>query len=135
MRKILVGFDGSEGSEQALNRAIMLIDEYGLLILIAVIPKNDIRSFVDSDSYEKLKTKAETIISDTISDLGEQSFEIKGVVEEGDAAAKIIDVSNKMDVDLIVLGSKGKSEISNYPIGSVANKVVQYAHKPVMVVR
>jgi len=135
MRKILVGFDGSEGSEHALNRAIMLIDEYGLLVLVAVIPKNDIRSFVDSDSYEKLKKKAETIISDTIRDLGKQSFEMKGIVEEGDPAAKIIDISNKMDVDLIVLGSKGESEIGNYPIGSVANKVVQYAHKPVMVVR
>ena len=35
----------------------------------------------------------------------------------------------------IVLGSEGTSEIGRYPIGSVANKVVQYAHKPVMVVR
>ncbi len=135
MRKILVGFDGSEGSEQAINRALMLIYEYGVLIILAVIPKNDIRSFVDDDSYNKLKRKAETLISNTISDLGQQSFDIKGIVEEGDAAAKIIDVSNRMDVDLIVLGSKGKGEIGNYPIGSVANKVVQYAHKPVMVVR
>ena len=29
MKKILVGFDGSEGSEQALNRAMMLLDEFG----------------------------------------------------------------------------------------------------------
>ena len=38
MKKILVGFDGSEGAEQALSRAIMIIDEYGELILLAVIP-------------------------------------------------------------------------------------------------
>ena len=29
MKKILIGFDGSEGSEQALNRAMMIVDEYG----------------------------------------------------------------------------------------------------------
>lgn len=135
MKKILVGFDGSEGSEQALNRAMMLLDDYGLLILVAVIPKSDIRTFMDGDTYQKLKTKAETLISNTIDDLGEQSFEIKGIVEEGDAAAKIIDAANRLGVDLIVLGSRGKSKLGNYPIGSVANKVVQYAHKPVMVVR
>jgi len=135
MKKILVGFDGSEGSEQALNRAIMLIDEYGLLVLLAVIPTPQIKSFVDDDAYQNLRKKAEILISNTIKDLGEQSFDIKGQVEEGDAAAKIIDIANRLNVDLIVLGSKGESKLGQYEIGSVANKVVQYAHKPVMVVR
>ena len=75
------------------------------------------------------------LISDTIKDIGTHDFTITGIVEEGDAAAKIIDVANRLQVELIVLGSKGTSEIGRYPIGSVANKVVQYAHKPVMLVR
>jgi nucleotide-binding universal stress UspA family protein len=135
MKKILVGFDGSEGAEQALNRALMLIDEYGELILLAVVPSPSDKTFVDDEVYENFKKKAETIISDVIKDLGEHEFTITGIVEEGDPAAIIIDTSNKLNVDLIVLGSKGKSEFGRYLIGSVANKVVQYAHKPVMVVR
>jgi nucleotide-binding universal stress UspA family protein len=135
MRKILVGFDGSEGAEQALNRAIMLLDEYGELVLLAVVPSPADKSFVDVDAYEKLKRKAETLVNNTTRDLGPYGFDIKGMVEEGDPAAKIIDVANNEMVDLIVLGSKGQSEIGQYLIGSVANKVVQYAAKPVMVVR
>ena len=135
MKQILVGFDGSEGSEQALNRAMILLDEYGKLILLAVVPSSTDKSFVDEEGYQKLKIKAENLISNTIADLGEQSFEIEGLVEIGDAAAKIIDVANRLKVDLIVLGSKGTSELGQYLIGSVANKVVQYAAKPVMVVR
>lgn len=135
MKKILVGFDGSEGSEQALNRAMMIVDEYGELILLAVVPSPSDKMFVDEDVYKNLKKKAENLIADVIKDIGQHEFNIKGIVEEGDAAAKIIDVSNKLDVDLIVLGSKGASEIGRYLLGSVANKVVQYAHKPVMVVR
>lgn len=135
MRKILVGFDGSEGAEQALNRALMLIDEYGELILLAVVPSPSDKTFVDDEIYKNLKKKAEIVISDVIRDLGEHEFTITGMIEEGDPAAIIIDVSNKLNVDLIVLGSKGKSELGRYLIGSVANKVVQYAHKPVMVVR
>jgi nucleotide-binding universal stress UspA family protein len=135
MNKILVGFDGSGGSEQALNRAMMLLDESGELILLAVIPSPSDKTFVDSEMYQTIRKKAETMISEVIHDLGQQDFTIKGMVEEGDPAARIIDVANKLDVDLIVLSSKGTSELGHYPIGSVANKVVQYAHKPVMVVR
>ncbi len=135
MKKILVGFDGSEGSEQALNRAMLLIAEYGELILLAVIPTPSNRSFVDKEMYKKIKIKAEKMIEDVISDLGEHDFTITGMVEEGDPAAIIIDFASKLNVDLIVLGSKGTSEIGGYIIGSIANKVVQYAYKPVMVVR
>ena len=135
MNKILVGFDGSEGSEQALNRAMILIDEFGELILLAVVPSPSEKTFVDKEIYSNLKKKAESLINNTIADIGPHDFTITGMVKQGDAASIIIDVSNKLDVDLIVLGSKGLSELGRYLIGSVANKVVQYAHKPVMVVR
>jgi len=135
MNKILVGFDGSEGSEQALNRAVMIIEEYGELVLLAVIPSPADKAFVDDEMYKKVKIKAENLIDDVIKDLGEHDFTITGLVETGDPASVIIDVSNRLNVDLIVLGSTGQSELGQYLIGSVANKVVQYAHKPVMVVR
>jgi nucleotide-binding universal stress UspA family protein len=135
MKKILIGFDGSEGSEQALNRAIMLIDEFGELILLAVVPRPSKKSFIDEDIYKSLKTKAKALIDDVIIDLGKQDFIITGLIEEGDPSDRIIDVANKLKVDLIVLGSKGTSELGQNTIGSVANKVVQFAAKPVMVVR
>lgn len=135
MKKILLGFDGSEGSEQALNRAMMLLEENGELIILAVIPSPADKTFVVEEMYQKMKRKAEHMIDDVIKDIGQHEFSITGMVEEGDPAAIIIDVSNKLDVDLIVLGSRGRSELGIYLIGSVANKVVQYAHKPVMVVR
>jgi nucleotide-binding universal stress UspA family protein len=135
MKKILVGFDGSEGAEQALSRAIMMIDEFGELFILAVVPTPSDESFVDMDAYKNLKIRAQNLISDVIKDIGTHDFTIEGIVEEGDVAGKIIDVANRLQVDLIVLGSKGASEIGRYPIGSVAHKVVQYAAKPVMVVR
>jgi nucleotide-binding universal stress UspA family protein len=135
MKKILIGFDGSEGSEQALNRAMMLFDEFGELILLAVIPSPADKAFVDEEMYHKIKEKAENIINEVITDIGRHEFSITGMVEEGDPATRIIEVANRLNVELIVLGSKGQSELGQYLIGSVANKVVQYAHKPVMVVR
>ena len=135
MEKILVGFDGSEGSENALNKALMLLDENGELILLAVVPVPSDKNLLDQKTHKLMKKKARNIIDSVIQDLGSHEYELTGIVEEGDVAAKIIDVASTLDCDLIVLGSKGTSELGIYPIGSVANKVVQYAHKPVMVVR
>ena len=136
MKKILVGFDGSEGSEQALNRAMGMINQYGEIILLAVVSKPDEQYFIDEELYENMKIKAQNLVDQAIIDMGQQEIEFKGMIEEGsDPAAVIIDVANRLDVDLIVLGSKGKSELGSFTLGSVANKVVQYAHKPVMVVR
>jgi nucleotide-binding universal stress UspA family protein len=135
MKKILVGFDGSEGAEQALNRAMMMIDTYGEMILLAVVPSPDEKTFVDEDMYQNLKRKAKNLIDDVIMDIGQHEYNVTGIVEEGDPASIIIDIASRENVDLIVLGSKGQSELGQYLIGSVANKVVQYAAKPVMVVR
>ena len=135
MNKILVGFDGSEGSEKALNKAMMLLMDNGELILLAVIPQPSENMLVDITAYEILKQKASNLIDNVINDIGTHDYAVRGIVEEGDVAAKIIDVANNENVDLILLGYRGQSELGVYPIGSIANKVVQYAHKPVMVVR
>ena len=52
MKRILVGYDGSDGAEKALNRALELIEEDGELILLAVIPSREEKSFVDSNAYK-----------------------------------------------------------------------------------
>lgn len=136
MKRVLVGFDGSEGAENALNKAMMIIDDDGELILLAIIPLPSDRNLLDQKTYEAIKRQAHSLINNVISDIGVHGFTINGMVKEGeDIAAVIIDVANELSCDLIVLGSKGSSALGKYPIGSVANKVVQYAAKPVMVVR
>lgn len=135
MKKILVGFDGSEGSENALNKAMSLIEENGELIILAVVPFPSEKNLVDKKTYQLMKKKAVIMINSVLHDIGSHDYDITGMVEDGDIAAKIIDIANNLNCDIIVLGSKGASELGTYPIGSIANKVVQYAHKPVMVVR
>ncbi len=136
MKRVLVGFDGSEGAENALNKAMMILDDDGELILLAIIPLPSDRNLVDQKTYEVIKLQAHSMINNVIRDIGVHGFTINGMVKEAeDIAAVIIDVANELRCDLIVLGSRGSSVLGKYPIGSVANKVVQYAAKPVMVVR
>lgn len=135
MRKILVGIDGSDGSEHALNKALMMIEEYGELFLLAVIPSKDTHVFLDDHTHRSLEEKAEQLLEQIIFDIGEQDFSLIPVIRAGNAAEVIIDVANEVNAELIVLGSKGTSSVVGHDLGSVSNRVVQYAHKPVMVVR
>jgi len=136
MKRVLVGFDGSDGAENALNKAIMILDEDGELIIVAIVPLPSDRNLLDQKTYESIKLRAHNLINRVIQDIGVHGYTIKGMVKEGeDIAAVIIDAANELNCDLIVLGRRGSSSLGKYPIGSVANKVVQYAAKPVMVVR
>jgi nucleotide-binding universal stress UspA family protein len=47
----------------------------------------------------------------------------------------IIDYATNENVDLIVIGTKGRTGLKRYFLGSVANGVVQHAHCPVLLVR
>ena len=135
MKRVLVGFDGSDGAEKALSRALDLVEEGGELILLAVIPGKEEKSFVDSNAYRMVRLRAEEMIKEKIREIGERDFSVRGIVEVGEAGDKIIEVANKVDCDLIILGRKGHSEIRPDVLGSVAEKVVTLAHKPVMIVR
>jgi nucleotide-binding universal stress UspA family protein len=136
MKRVLVGFDGSEGAVNALNKAMMFVDDDGELIIVAIISLPSDKNLLDQKTYERIKSRAHDLINNLIDDIGSHDYTITGMVKEGgDIAAVIIDVANELSCDLIVLGSRGSSSLGKYAIGNVANKVVQYAAKPVMVVR
>jgi nucleotide-binding universal stress UspA family protein len=135
MNKILVGIDGSEGSEHALNKALTLIDEYGEIILLAVIPSETPIVTLEVKKPKDLYKQAKDYLTDISNNLLDQDYAITTMIKEGEAASVIIDTANDKEVDLVVIGSKGSSKIGWYSLGSVANKVVQYAHRPVMIVR
>jgi len=57
------------------------------------------------------------------------------IILKGSAAEKILDFADKNDVDMIVVGSIGKSGFERFALGSVSEKVVRHAKVPVLVVR
>jgi|SRR5665647_480818 len=60
---------------------------------------------------------------------------VKSVIHEGNPADEIIDFAEKNEIDLIVMGTQGKTVIQSFLIGSVAENVVRHSKVPVLVVR
>ena len=64
-----------------------------------------------------------------------KNLEFKVLIEEGNAAKKIIETAEKEKADLIVLGKRGLSAIEKLFIGSVANQVLRSSPVPVLLTK
>ena len=67
-----------------------------------------------------------------------QASEYEGVrigVAVGDPSSEILDYAKEIDADLIVIPSHGKTGLSRFFLGSVAERVIRYAPCPVVVLK
>lgn len=103
------------------------------------ISKNNERYLHDSNATGEPRVNADLSNStDSSSDTSESqnnSFETAIVEAETSAASTIVDYAESKNVDLLVIGSKGRTGLKKMLVGSTATDVVKYAHCPVIVVR
>ncbi len=141
--KILVAYDGSEKSQKALDLALKLAEQ-DEKIEIYVLKVWDTR-FLDSYSYYEIVSTEDFVESrqkdteDLFAKVNEKLRELPNktatIALEGNPAKSIVDYSQKIGSDLIVLGSRGLSDIKEFFIGSVSHNVVQHAQCPVLVAK
>jgi nucleotide-binding universal stress UspA family protein len=60
---------------------------------------------------------------------------IEGVVAQGAPHRAILDYVDEQDIDLIVMGTHGRTGLDRYLLGSVTEKVVRLSDAPVLTVR
>lgn len=60
---------------------------------------------------------------------------INVAIEEGDPSAEILDYAQTQKMELIVMPSRGRTGVSRFFMGSVAERVVRLAHCPVLVLK
>jgi nucleotide-binding universal stress UspA family protein len=143
IKKILVPIDASECSLYAAKCAVKLAkNENAKIYCIHVIsnipygyessPYAIDRYFKDLEQniqswFDKVKEMAE---KEGISELKTETFTgVKSVI------GSIIDYATAKDIDLIVIGTRGRTGLKRFLTGSVANGVVQNAHCSVLLVR
>lgn len=90
----------------------------------------------DMEAKDKKETAAgEALIAQTCSLLQRHGIESTPVLERGDAATQILDYAGENQVDLIVAGSRGLSQLRSLWMGSVSRKLVHYASCSVLIVK
>ncbi len=145
--KILVGWDGSDQSKNALLYAINEAKEKNLEKISAVyiveeIPtglgldlEDDISLF-DYEIFEKLKSRGKKLLEQAESIGKEHDIKIETDIKYGyNPSVEIVKYAEENEIDHIIVGSHGRSGISRILLGSVAEGIVEKAHCIVTIVR
>ena len=150
--KILVAIDGSEHSMKAAEYAIDLAkDNKAQLIALTVLDITKIgyaaSAFIASpmhglDELEQKRKEANEWL-DKVARLrslqknnNNNHIQFKSQIEESmSVAGTIVDYAENQNIDLIVVGSRGRSGFKKLLLGSIASAVVTYATCPVLVIK
>jgi nucleotide-binding universal stress UspA family protein len=115
----------------------VLTDEEGKIIeevigegAVVQIPKG-IRQNVVEDRQKKLKDQYEMVVPRDI----KASLKVEQMTRIGVPFLEIMKVAKEKEVDLIVMGTHGRTGLAHVLIGSVAEKVVHHAHCGVLTIK
>lgn len=139
-RNILIATDGSENTQRAISYGIEIAKlskatVYALYVVnkFPIISEN--WTIGKENIYEIVRSEGEKAVSE-IKKIGEASgVEVREVILDGYPSNEIMDFAENNNIDLIVMGTLGKTGLDKLLIGSVAEKVVRASKVPVMVVR
>jgi nucleotide-binding universal stress UspA family protein len=137
--KILVAIDDSEPSMDAADYAISLSQEYNAEVYALHVIHSDVDLFGPHETSEymtSMRYKGEKYLDKVRLKANEKDIQIKTeIISSINMAGGIVDYAESNNIDLIVIGTRGKSGFKKLLLGSVASSVVAYAHCPVMVVK
>ncbi|MFQ5795380.1 MAG: universal stress protein [Candidatus Bipolaricaulia bacterium] len=135
-KNILLPTDGSDCAEQAVLYVKGLATQYGATVHVLHVINTPLVLSLPGVPQERVKDsmreEGKRIIEKVIQELGSLSAE--GRVQDGDPAEQIIAYTEEMEIDLIVMGTHGRSGLERILLGSVAEAVVRMSPVPVMVI-
>ncbi len=139
-KRILLAADGSDDSKLALQMAASMASGLGSelhVVYVALISPWVLGSKLSDTEYERLRSEQQSILDALISQVEGLDVEVtESHFRVGQRADdEIIQLSEDLEVDLIVVGSKGRGTFKRALMGSDAESVVRYSRHPVMVVR
>jgi nucleotide-binding universal stress UspA family protein len=135
-KHILVAVDGSTYSQQALPTAIEVAHKFSSDVLVEHVCEHDRgRAVVYSSESPADATR---LVGNAVKLILDAGVTAKGHVSEvaaGHVAKAIVETAHANNIDLIVMGSRGLSDVQGLLLGSVTHKVIQMANIPVLVDR
>ncbi len=141
LRKILLATDGSENAQNAaawVGRLVAGESQATVTVLnvFPIYPTYDLNGFgsVPIPSDAEIAEATGPVLDDAVRAIGEVAAHVETRSELGAPAETIVEIADKGDYDLIVLGRRGHNPLVTLLIGSVSDRVVHLARRPVVVV-
>ena len=140
MKKILIACDGSPASLEAVEFGLELVAEHAAeAILVHVVPGVEAMAtggFGVTDAIRHKPTEDERRLLDDAAELAaENGVFATTKLLTGNTVDEIVAYADSLDVDLIVIGSRGHGGLASALLGSVSRGVLRESKRPVLVVR
>jgi nucleotide-binding universal stress UspA family protein len=145
--KILVAIDGSEHSFKASEYALELAKSFGAqlyAVTVTYIPASDhlsqkevlSKSLVEDSSNNSMKDAGNWFENFT-QNAKEDNIQLKTELINSARPVDyvILEYAEEQKIELIVVGTRGKTGFKKLLLGSIASSIITYAHCPVMVVK
>jgi nucleotide-binding universal stress UspA family protein len=145
-KKILVPLDGSELAECVLPHVESIAKGCGVesVVFLRVVEPFQMRSggygpYFSEEDIKRInsenKASAESYLNQLVSRTKHDGVAVQPDVVTGKAADSIADYATKKEVDLITIATHGRSGVSRWVWGSVADRILRSACVPVLMVR
>ena len=144
--KVLVPLDGSELSECVFPHVKAFIEgcQVGYVVFVRVVEPATIISgsedYVISpeileETESSQKSTAKDYLDQVIKHFQHEETALHSEVLVGRAAESLADYTKENDIDLIIIATHGRSGVTRWVRGSVADKVLRFSTVPVLMVR
>lgn len=142
IKKILLPLDSSRAGEAPVEYARLLAValDAELVLLQALEPVNLVIGFENLSTLgvpgnEEIKKSAVSYLTKVEDRLKTSDIKTSVEIVWGSAAESILDYADTNEVDLITMSARGRSDISRWVFGSVAEKILHAGKKPLLMVR
>lgn len=140
-KKILFCTDFSENSQPARELAVEYAKFFGSqLLIVHVIEDKDFPGYVDwgeklRELLEKVQSAANERLQLMVKECAQLVEDVKTYCRTGNTPREIVALAQEESVDLIVVGTHGRTGVKHLVMGSVARSVLRTAHRPVLIVQ
>ncbi len=143
IERILFPTDFSPTAEHALKYALTFASEHkAKLYVMHVIQDPDSPvvfgeegASVAPPSFEKMEARAKKAIQQLIPEQYMKELDIENIIVRGRPLKEILKCAKKYNIDFLTMASHGRKGISHILMGSLAEKVVQMAPCPVLIIK
>jgi nucleotide-binding universal stress UspA family protein len=138
VKTIIVGYDGSEGAERAVELAQEVAQiRKATVVVLTAFPhlSRVIEGAVESDEVSHDIEQAGEEAASAVARLQAAGVNAVPDVAEGPAAHALLEAAESRGADLIIVGSRGHNRLANLLLGSTSEDVVRRATVPVLVAR
>ncbi|KAB1194574.1 universal stress protein [Haloferax sp. MBLA0076] len=137
---ILFPTDGSECADAALDHALDHAEMYDATIhALYVADVREVGHAAPAVSLGKVRDALHDSGRDVLERVARTAraagIDVETTVTEGTPESEILEFADRDDIDLVVMGTHGRSGLDRYLIGSVAERVVRSSPVPVLTVR